>query len=692
VSDRAIVGLLRSVAALGAGLAIVSLVLAIAAGDVGFWSQSFAGLNAAVALSFAPIVWLVVKRQPRNATVWAMSASAGNGVLAATLSLVPFSTEQPLDVLHHEWVPSELGGVTGWLLAVGNAASVPGLFVPLTVGLIVFPDGRFPSARWRRIAALSMVAIAVLAITHGWWYRPTNDSRQEEPLTILSGTACVLLTVICVVGLFARFRRSTGTARLQYKWIAFGTAMGALVFGGFFFLPDSAYDEPAAALVGTAGAVCWVVSYGVAVARYRLYEVDVVISRSVVYLSLAALITAIYVVVVVVIGDLVGGSSVWLSVAATALVALAFEPARSRLQRWANRLVHGSRATPYEILAEVTRRLAAVERSEELLSRLADRLRAGSGAQRVTVWLQDGVLRPIVAAPAGEPLPNPVDMAAALPGHDFPIDHHGEILGHLTVEEQPGSALRPNDSRLAEDLAGSAALVVRKLRLDRDLETTAAEIAESRRRLLDAEDEERRRLERELNSGVEQQVVALKVQLGLAARTALDEGSERAATLIAGLESDAGDAIEQIRSLARGIYPPLLDSDGLRAALPELAARAPLEVDVQVDADRYEPTVEGAVYFCVAEALTNAVKHARGQVAVSVENTGGVLTFAVRDSGPGFDVERTTPGSGLHNMQDRLDALGGELHVTSRPGSATSITGRLPLTVDAAVNAGLATT
>ena len=682
MSDRALVRILRSVAAVGAGLALGSLTLAVATGELEFWWRSYAGMGAVIACVFAAIVWLVAVRQPRNATVWAMSVSAGWGVDAVAKSLTPLATAAPLDVLDSSWVPADLGGSIGWFHVVGAAASVPAIFVPLTLGLIVFPDGRLPSARWRPVLAVAAVAIGVLAITHGWWYRPTNDARYEHPLTIASGMTCVLLTVVCVGGLFARFRRSTGTTRLQYKWIVWGTAVAVIVFGTFFFMPDSATDEPAAALLAAIGAVCWVVPYGIAVAKYRLYEIDVILSRSVVYVSLAGLITGIYVVMVVVLGDLVGGSGVWLSVLATALVAVAFEPARSRFQLWANWLVYGRRETPYAILGNLTRRLSAVESSDALLTRLAEQLRSGTGARRVVVWRVDGGrLHPIARAPADPVLAEPAD--AGPPTLDLPIEHDGEVIGRLTVEEHPGAALRPADVRLAHDLAGSAALVVRRLRLDHDLSATVEEIAESRRRLVGAQDAELRRLERELNRGVEQQVIALKVQLRLAERLAAEEGSERAAAILRGLGDDVQDALDQIRALAQGIYPTLLDADGLGAAIPQLAARSPLDVHVDVVAERQDPAIEGAVYFCVAEALTNAAKHARGPVSIIIAGDDRELKFSVRDTGPGFDVAHTNLGSGLHNMQDRLDALGGELRVVSRPDMATTITGRVP--VDAGV-------
>lgn len=691
MSDRALVWILRSIAGLGAGLAMASLAVSVAIGELDYWWRSFVGAQAGIAITYALIVWLVAARQPRNATLWAMSASAGSGIHAAAMSLLPFATDDPMAVVDNpEWVPADLGGPICWVLAVGNGASVPGLFIPLTIGLIVFPDGRFPSRRWRGVAIVATVSIGLLAITHGWWYRPSNGSRDETDVSGLALFTMIITAVVAVVGLLFRLRRSTGTARLQYKWVLSGTGIGVLVFGGFAVLPDSAVASSFAPLVVTVAASCWVVCYGIAVARYRLYEIDLVLSRTVVYLSLAALITGIYVVVVVVIGGVVGGSSVWLSVAATALVAVAFEPARTRFQLWANRLVYGRRETPYEILGDLTRRLSAVESSEDLLTRLAEQLRAGTGARRVVVWRDDGGRPgPIACAQAGAAPPDPAD--AGPPALDLPIEHDGEVIGRLTVEEHPGATLRPADVRLAHDLAGSAALVVRRLRLDHDLSATAKEIAESRRRLVGAQDEELRRLERELNRGIEQQVIALKVQLRLAERVAAEEGSERAAAILRGLSHDMQDALDQIRALAQGIYPTLLDADGLAAAIPQLAARSPLDVHVDVVADRHDPTVEGAIYFCVAEALTNAAKHASGPVSITIAGDGRELTFSVRDAGPGFDVARTSLGSGLHNMQDRLDALGGELLVTTRPDAATTITGRVPVDAGVPVLTGLST-
>jgi signal transduction histidine kinase len=682
-SDRTLIRTARSLAATSCVLALGSLIVATITGELVFWWRSFAAVQAGVALTFGVFVWLVVPHQPRNRAVWAMAASTGAAVNAAALALVPLLMDgDPSVVLDPDWVPADTPAVA-WVQVIGNAASVPGLFAPLTLGLLLFPDGALPSRRGRLAAAVATTSIAVLAVTHGWWYRPTNASRAEAPVLLAALFVLIAMIAVSVISLVRRFRRSSGRHRLQYKWVVWGTGIAAATFGGFAFVPDTAKTSDSAALVAVVATVCWAVAYGIALGRYRLYEIDLVISRTLVYLALAALIAGVYVAVVVVLGSALGGSSIWMSMLATALVAVTFEPARTHLQQWANRLVYGHRATPYEILGHLTRQLAVVERHDELLERLAAQLCAGTGALRVTVWLDDaGALRPVAVAPAGATAPEIFMGTGGLPGHDVAIEHEGEVLGHLTVEEDPARSLRPTDTDLARDLARSAALVVHKFRLDRDLATTAAEIAESRRRLIDAQDNELRRLERELNSTVEQDVVALKVQIGLAERVARDERSDRAATLLAQLATSAQDAIGQIRSLAQGIYPPLLDADGLTAAIPALGAQAPLDVRVEIDVDhRHPPEFEGAVYFCVSEALTNASKHAHGPVTISVTDRAGALTFTVTDSGPGFDADHTTPGSGLHNMHDRLDALGGNLALTSHPGASTTITGTLPLDV-----------
>ncbi len=290
------------------------------------------------------------------------------------------------------------------------------------------------------------------------------------------------------------------------------------------FLAGSRYEFASTVAVVLAGALL-LISYGIAVARYGLYDIDVVLNKTLVFAGLAAFITLIYAVVAVWIGGLVGGSNLFLSLLATAIVAVAFEPARHTVQRWANRLVYGSRATPYEVLSGITGRLTAAESEEGLLQRMASMLQAGTGAARAAVWLTDDT--GFVAAaiqPEGEDLV--ASDVEALPGTAALIEHDGEVLGALTVEKDRGDVLTATEQALVADLAGSAALILRKLRLDAELEKKARELHESRRRLVDAQDVERRRLERDLHDGAQQLVVALKVKLGLARQLAAKEAVE----------------------------------------------------------------------------------------------------------------------------------------------------------------------
>jgi signal transduction histidine kinase len=228
--------------------------------------------------------------------------------------------------------------------------------------------------------------------------------------------------------------------------------------------------------------------------------------------------------------------------------------------------------------------------------------------------------------------------------------------------------------------------------LNDGLETRVAEqlveIRQSRQRIVSAQDAERRRLERDLHDGAQQQLIAIKLQLALAASIAEEQAPDLASSLQE-LGRETGDAIEALRALAHGIYPPLLVSSGLVPALRQQVAKLPIDVDVVPDPEdfpRLDAEVEAAVYFCCLEALQNAAKHA---VATHVQVTLGCpsndeLVFAVIDDGAGFDPAQMTPGHGLTNLSDRLAALGGTLEIESAPGAGTTVRGRVPVEVDEA--------
>ena len=263
-------------------------------------------------------------------------------------------------------------------------------------------------------------------------------------------------------------------------------------------------------------------------------------------------------------------------------------------------------------------------------------------------------------------------------GRVVEVRHQGTLLGALAVTKRSGETLSPVEEKLLVDLAGQAGLVLRNVGLTADLQARLDDLRASRQRLVSAQDHERRRLERNLHDGAQQHLVAIKVKIGLA-EMLLKRDPARAQQTIDQLQSDADEALETLRDLARGIYPPLLADKGLRVALESQSRKATIPVAVEADGlSRYPQDIEAAVYFCMLEALQNVQKYARAtHVVVRVREENDRLAFAVTDDGEGFDVASMKRGSGLTNMADRLDALGGELQITSSPGTGTTISGSL---------------
>ncbi len=236
------------------------------------------------------------------------------------------------------------------------------------------------------------------------------------------------------------------------------------------------------------------------------------------------------------------------------------------------------------------------------------------------------------------------------------------------------------EENLLTHLAGQAGLVLKNVGLSSDLQGRLEELRASRQRLVTAQDQERRRLERNLHDGAQQHLVAIKVKLGLA-EMLMARDVERAKLTLDQLKGDADEALETLRDLARGIYPPLLADKGLQAALESQARKATVVVTVEADdIGRYSQDVEAAVYFSVLEALQNVQKYAGATGAsVRLHERDGHLHFSVRDDGRGFDPAVATKGSGLVNMVDRIDSLGGSVDVDSAPGKGTEVRGSLPV-------------
>ena len=401
---------------------------------------------------------------------------------------------------------------------------------------------------------------------------------------------------------------------------------------------------------------------------------------------MAGYVLAVYWLLVLGVGTVLGNRrpSLPLAVLATAVVAVSFEPVRGALAR---RLT----TSPYEMLAEFTGGASGAATTEELAPRIARLLAEATSAHRVEVWLRrDGSPEEDLAArwpPDAEPIG---PGSPGVLGHE--VRHGGEVIGRI-VRDGGGSGARhhPVEQRLIDDLLASAALPLRTLALTSGLyrrieETTqqSAELRASRGRIVSAADAARRRLERDIHDGAQQHLVALAVNLSLAA-TVAERDPARAAGLIDDLRPAAETALATLEQLSRGVYPPLLADAGLAAALQVAWSTSPVPVRLVDETKRRFPAeVEAAAYFCCLEAVQNAVKHAQPtHVQVRLATTGAPTdaTFCldVQDDGTGFDVETAPDGSGLANMRDRIESLGGTLTVHSHTGRGTRLSCRIPV-------------
>ena len=301
------------------------------------------------------------------------------------------------------------------------------------------------------------------------------------------------------------------------------------------------------------------------------------------YGSLAVFITAVYVGIAVGIGTLVGSGgkpNLALSILATAIVAIGFQPVRERVQRVANRLVYGKRATPYEVLSEFSGRVAETYAADDVLPRMARVLQEGTGAESATVWLrgltncvQQRRIQSSMGTHQAVPMSNGTLPALGDATRAVEVRHQGELLGALSVTKRRGETLTPIEEKLVDDLAHQAGLVLKNVGLSADLQVRLDELRASRQRLVQAQDLERRRLERNLHDGAQQHLVALKVKLGLA-EMLLGRDPAKAMATLEQLKGDADEALETLRDLARGIYPPLLADKGLVVALESQARKA----------------------------------------------------------------------------------------------------------------------
>ena len=689
------VDLAWTTAALCVALTVAGLVLAVVTRStpvpVDFGSRGSSAVAAAVFVALPVLGALIASRRPEARLAWlfiAIGATMAAWVFADGYSVYAIVTR-----------PGALPGARA-LAWLANWVWIPGWGMTALLFLL-FPGGRMHSRRrrlltWLVAGVTSGFTVATM-LTEGplanyrFIVNPIGVLGWRGSTVKLAGTLALgILGLIIVATLIPQFRDATGDRRQQFKWVSYGAAIAIGTTVGTWTLFALGARLALAEDVALAIPVVLPITAGVAVLKYRLYDLDVVINKTLVYTVLAGFVTVVYVAIVVGMGGLAGSpgtGSLRLSIAATAIVAVAFAPVRQRVQVLANRLVYGRRVTPYDALAVFSTRMAELAGTDQLVNQMAQVVSEATGAVRVQVWLRVGnELRVAASRPPGdapsETLAIVGDELSGIPASDLaiPVRHRGELLGALAVTAAPGVSLRPPDIKLVSDLASQAGQVLRNVQLTEELRARLDELQISRQRLVTAQDDERRRIERDLHDGAQQYLVALRVQLGLTARMVEPDAAELRAMLdeLQGLTSEA---LESLRTLARGIYPPLLADLGLVAALQAHGRRLPFALELTADGlDRYPRQTEAAVYFCCLEALQNASKYSgAAKVSVRLDGRGDTLGFSVADDGKGCDLAIIARGAGLQNMRDRVEALGGDLEVRSAAGCGTEVIGRVPV-------------
>ena len=606
---------------------------------------------------------LIATQRPRNPIGWIL-------VLGA-LSLAPVLAASP-----YAWVAlrAHPGSLPGGSWAALLSSLWPVFFAwPLAVAF-VFPDGRLLSPRWRPYALFAAGSFALLLfvlVTAKQLERPFSDVPNPFPVRLpdafgpLRSFAWLAMFASLFVGTAAvrsRYKRSAGIKRLQMLWLAYAALLiplGVVCFLLWGLLFGEPGDAVVAFLLGMEAAVALAV--GVAVTRYRLYEIDRLINRTLVYALVTASLSLVYGVVSVVAGVVLGGGSAWATALGAVVVALTFRPLRTRAQavvdwRFARPRFEGLR----RVRAFVDDVRDGRREPEEIGAVLAAALRDPGAELLFRLPASD-----TYADSAGRVVAAPPDGQGAL----TPVEHRGQEIGLL--RHRRDLLDRPD---LLDSILDAASLAIEIARLRVEVRLQLVEVDESRARIVQAGYEERRRLERDLHDGAQQRLVTLGIVLRRLQRSLPREAKVLGPALDSAVD-EIGHAIADLRTIASGVRPPQLD-DGLAAAFADLARAAPIPIDVEATGERLPPHVEAAAYFVVCEAVTNAVKHASpSRVRVEAISTDGGLRLLVADDGVGGANPR---GTGLIGLTDRVTAQGGTLLIESPLGAGTRIEAEFP--------------
>lgn len=619
-----------------------------------FYAMYVTALLVVFALACFAVAAVISWRKPDDVTA----------MLAALLLVLLGGTNHPNMTALVESRPA-LSGVATFFVFLA--------FEALLLFLFLFPDGRFVP-RWMRVP----VAVWTVALLVGWFF---PGSSLPEPSDLAGLLILIALPAGAITQVYRYRRVSDHAQRQQTKWVVFGitvAVVGQIAFSVIGEIVPSALSPGSMTLVYdlidltgvTLISLSIPLSIGVAILRYRLWDIDLIINRALVYGALTACVVGSYVLVVGSLGLMFRtGENLLISLFATGLVAIVFSPVRERLQRGVNRMMYGERDDPYAVISRLGERQETTAAPNEMLLVVVETVKEALRVPYAAISLREGNVAGRIAAEVGEPVERTLRL---------PLTYQREPVGELLIGPRVGSKeFSAADSRLLEDLTRQAGVAAHSALLTRDLQ-------HSRERLVTAREEERRRLRRDLHDGLGAQLAGLNVQTGVLRRL-ISQDPAAADELAAELKTELKSAIADIRRLVYDLRPPALDDLGLVAALNQLATRYGAEdgeLRVTVVAPDRLPNlpaaVEVAVYRIAQEALTNVVRHACARTCVVRLSVDGGMILEVTDDGVGVP-EETATGVGLLSMRERAAELGGTCAVRPRPEGGTKVLVRLPL-------------
>jgi signal transduction histidine kinase len=684
MSPRAAPWLAWSLCVLCVALAAASLILALLNGRT--LAEIFIAdipativTLAALTVSFSVVGAFISSHRPENSMGWIFLAAALFQGLTIT------GEEYATYALLRNPGSLPLGAEASWLM---QWIWAPGLGLILVFLPLLFPNGRPLSRRWRPVAwlgGLSIGLISVLASIVLWpdrgpaLVRPEGAAEEGTSHALFVVVEFVALPMMLLAGLgamisvFVRFRRSRGDERQQIKWFASAAAL-TLVWISIFGEPVSAgggLPEAIAALASLLVVQSIPVAVGIAILRHRLYDIDLLINRTLVYSALSVIVVGLYILVVGSLGALLQvQGSLFASLLATGVVAVLFAPLRDRLQRAVSRLMYGHRDDPYKVLAGLGERLETTLAPNAVLPTIVKSVAQALKLPYAAITLKRNVEEESVKVAeygkkgAGEFLL-------------VPLTYQQETVGELILSPRsPGESFSKSDLQLLENLARQVGVVAHAVRLSADLQR-------SRERLVTAREEERKRLRRDLHDGVGPQLAALTLKLETA-RNLLSHDPKTAA-LLAELSERARATVSDVRRSVHALRPPALDELGLVPALREGAAQygqngLHISMEAPASLPPLPAAVEVATYHIAQEAMTNVVRHAGASncsMRITLDEETGVLHLEVEDDGRGLGEDHKA-GVGTHSMRERAEELGGRCTIEALLLGGTLVSAQLP--------------